>query len=376
MSYSINSLKWNQVNEETLEPYPLWIAEHDFGIPPFINKKLIQCLKTEDLGYFQANDSYRESIQWWYKERFSRFIEPKSIIPIESVLLGINVCLNSLFEKNDEIVVFDPEYHQIIEIVQKSEQKLKVVPLYIKNKKFHIRWDRLETALQNSNCRGIIFSNPHNPGGQCWTLSEVQRLSTLCQKYDILIISDEIHSDLTYNINKFNSMTNNANSIVLNSISKAFNLAGLKSAYMLINDPQNIQKVKKYIDKMYLGHINKLGLTVVNIAYTAEGLHYLAQVSKYFENNYNLLETKFSDSKINILLCQASYLPVLTFNQLKYSSSEIVSKMLTPPIPFRVNDGLEYGLELKHAIRISVGTDSETIKRVIKKLSQIEKKEI
>lgn len=367
-----DDLKWNntEVINNEIRPYPLWIAEMDNMAPMFLIDKICHKIETTNLGYFVTGKDFAKSVQFWYSNLYDKKICTDSIIPIESVLVGISACVHCFTSVGDNILIFDPEFHQIKEIIVSSDRNCISNNLIFKNHKFYINWNNLEDIIKSKKIKMIIISNPHNPGGQCFTEKDNLRLEKLAVDNNVIIISDEIHSDLVYSKQNFNSFVKLDNSIVLNSVSKAFNMSGAKSAYLIACNSKLRNKINKWVKSHYLGHIGFLGTFAVKYGYSKEGLNYIHTLCHQLKEIENKIEKFCSapamNKKFDFVHCQASYLFFLQVLK-KYPKDKLKEKILS--LGYRVSSGSEFGNYCDDFIRFSFGISNTQLKKFFDCLS-------
>ena len=174
---------------------PLWVADMDFRTPPFIVDALKKRLEHEIYGYTSIDVHWHDSIIQWLEARQHWKIEKEQLTFVPGIVRGIAFALQCFTEPGDKILVQPPVYHPFFLTVAHNHREVVWNPLKLSDGQFHIDFERFEKDVQG--CKLFILSNPHNPGGRVWTREELERIADICWQSHTLVISDEIHADLT-----------------------------------------------------------------------------------------------------------------------------------------------------------------------------------
>ena len=213
------------------ENYPLFIADMDYKLPDEIINPINELITKGDFGYFDVRDSFYDSVVQWYKKNYSCSIKKEWIVPSIGALSSMHLIVEKVFNKKDNLLIFTPVYGPFKDVVINNNMNLYKYKLKINKDRYYIDFKELSEFVERNNIKGIIFCNPHNPSGRCWSKDELDKLVSLCKQNNIKIISDEVHGDLVLGENKFNSLSDyleeNDNIIVISSPNKTFNIAGL-----------------------------------------------------------------------------------------------------------------------------------------------------
>lgn len=234
------SIKWDQeyiqrrFGETPERIYPFFIADMDYRLPDAVNHKIQQAFTESDFGYFNISDDYFEAIINWYQNRHDISIEKEWILPSVGTVSAMHFAV-APFGKQTKFLVFTPVYGVFSHIAE-TFGLLHTMPLDVNEKRYDIDFVGLEKRIVDDKIDTIIFCNPHNPSGRIWSHDELQKLVDLCEKYEVLLVSDEIHGELNLGLKPFRSLIEFTdqyeNIIVSSSANKAFNLSGLASSYL------------------------------------------------------------------------------------------------------------------------------------------------
>lgn len=269
-----NCSKWDDYPCSIRAPdmLPMWTADMDFACPPAIMKALQRRLSHPVFGYYALPSRYQQSIIHWQKERFGCSICEEDIVPVSSVLGGVAMAIQAFTEKGDAILVPTPGYHAFFHAIANNERRLVRSPLLRNGDQFQMDFARMEEQIRTEQVKMVVFCSPHNPTGRVWTEEELSQLVDLCDQYNVCLLSDEIHADMTLKV-PFTPMLKIANTrvekvaIALYSPTKTFNIAGLCTAYAIIKDRDLRERFQKTLFASGLKVKNTLGLEALMTGY-------------------------------------------------------------------------------------------------------------
>ena len=350
---------------------PMWIADMDFEVPKFILKDLQKILQNKVMGYPHIDKAVFDSIIFWQKERYNLKIEKKQIHLMPSVLSSLACCIAALSEQNDEVIIQTPVYPPFYDIVKLNKRVLIENKLKKVNDKYEIDFKDLKKKISKKT-KLLILCNPHNPIGRTWDKKELQKLSKICQENNIIIISDEIHSDICFT--PFQSVLNikecENNCVVLNSPTKSFNLAGIKIAYTLCKNEYIHSAIQSEIKKRYIDELNIFAPVAIKSAYSKKGVLYIEKLASYLKENCTYTYNYFNDNlpKLIVIQNEATYLIWLDFSNFDLSHNQIFTK-LTNEAKVLLNDGKSFSKkEGKKCFRINVALPFNELKNSLENI--------
>lgn len=312
--HGTDSVKWDAVESRwgRNDLIPMWVADMDFRTAPFVIEALKKRLEHEVLGYTFACKEWSESIVNWVKERHDWTIREEMLTFTPGIVRGLAFAIHCFTQKGDKVMVMPPVYHPFFLVTQKNEREVVFSPLVLKDGQYYIDFDRFRQDIQG--CKLLILSNPHNPGGRVWTKEELAQIADICYESGTLIISDEIHADLTlppYKHPTFALISEKArmNSLVFMSPSKAFNMPGLASSYVIIENEELRHRFQTYMEASEFCEGHLFAYLSVAAAYS-HGTEWLEQVIAYIQGNIDYTETYLKERipAIRMIRPQASYL--------------------------------------------------------------------
>lgn len=326
---------------------PLWVADMDFKAAPEITRAISDRVNHGVFGYTLKTDGMYEFFQDWYKRRQNWVIERESTLFYHGVVPSVNLAIQAFSEPGDSIIVQPPVYFPLFQSVENNGREVIYNQLVKKENSYEIDFEALEKSI-TSRTKLFLFCHPHNPVGRVWELSELQRLSDICEKHGIIMVSDEIHSDIILNGAKHIPWANVSdyarnNSIITVAPSKTFNIAGLSMSAMVIHNKKLRLVIEQTIKKLQLHMISLLSLTAFESAYQY-GEPWLEELLVYLQGNYNRIN-EFCESEVeNIRMfhSEATFLAWLDFSQTGLPHGDIKRKLIEDA-KVGLSDGMSFG---------------------------------
>jgi len=374
-----NSLKWDGRKSifGTDDILPLWVADMDFKTcQPLINgfKKTV---KNGIFGYTIKSDSFYSAIENWYLKRHDFHISQDEILFTPGVVPAIHMAIQAFTKPGDKIIIQPPVYFPFFTAVNVNNRKLIYNQLTEEDNYYNIDFKDLEKKAKSSKM--IILCSPHNPVGRVWKYEELEKVIHICKKNKVLILSDEIHSDLVFKPNKHFptaciSKEAKELTITFNAISKTFNTAGLLSSYVICKDKNLYNIFKEYLKKINLNSMNMLGITAIENCYN-HGEKWLEDLIKHLEKNYHYL-VKFLKESIPQVIpskLEATYLVWLNFKKLNLNDEEL-KNFIIKDSKLGLNDGTMFGPGGSGFQRINIACPLQILKCALKRLEIAVKK--
>lgn len=370
-----DSLKYGALQEifGTTDLKPMWVADMDFKTPDFIIDAIRERLEHPVLGYFDYWESYYDSIKWWTKNRHDFEIQKEWICFSPGIVPALGICVSVYTEKGDNVLVQPPVYHPFYYAIENQGRKSLLNPLIEKDGEFFMDFEDLETKLKKG-VKLMLLCNPHNPVGKRWDKETLSKLAFLCKKYNCILVSDEIHADLTMpdfkHIPTAISTLNEderANIITLMAPSKTFNMAGLATSEVIIPNKDLMNKFFHQIgDVLHMYTGNTLGAYALEAAYSPEGGVWVDELRDYLQENLNSMNDYLHSNfpKIKTYKHEATYLPWLDFSEYGVSHKELLRK-LAFDCKLGLNDGTIFGKEGENKMRINIALPKSELMKAI-----------
>lgn len=303
-----DSKKWMAYSPDVL---PMWVADMDFASPPSVVEALRKRLEHPLFGYGQPKDALRQRIVADMAEKYSWTISPDDIVFLPGIEPGFNMALHSELEPGDGLLIQTPVYSPILNAARQWKLTGIQAPLTPGANGWGVDAGRLDAAIARS--RAFLFCNPQNPTGKVFTREELESIADSCIRHDVLLISDEIHCELVFDGRRHIPVASLSpdiarRSVTLMSGSKTYNIAGLKTAFAIIQNPE----LRKRINAARLGmvdSVNVLGLEATLAAYETAGAWRDSLVS-YLEGNRDYLQSEIARRfpKIRIIPAESTCL--------------------------------------------------------------------
>jgi cystathionine beta-lyase len=371
-----NSIKYD-LREETFgvkEVIPMWVADMDFNTPDFIVKSLRDRLNHEIYGYTFRPSEYYLSIITWLESRHNWKVKKEWISFCPGIVPALNFCTLAFTEPGDSIIVQPPVYFPFFSAVESHGRKLIYNRLIESDGKWVMDYDALIAGIDGKT-KMIIISNPHNPIGRAWTPDELNRLAEICLKNNILILSDEIHSDLVLPGFRHTPMARLSEEIAEITVtciapSKSFNLAGLSTSSVIISNPVLKKSFSRVIENLHVGGGNIFG-TIASISAYSHGHEWLSAMLEYIDHNIEFVEDYCSKMipEIVPVTPEATYMIWLDCRKFGMTGKEL-QRFFVTKAGIGMNEGSTFGPGGEGFMRMNIATTHQT---VIKAMEQIEK---
>ncbi|MBQ4898295.1 pyridoxal phosphate-dependent aminotransferase [Paenibacillus sp. Marseille-P2973] len=354
------SYKWDQ--GQTLfgdeEVLPLWVADMDFKCSPAIIQAVTERAAQGIYGYTIRSKDYLNAITGWFQRRHGWNVDESWLTDSPGVVPSLSLAVQSLTEPGDEIILQSPVYNPFYDVIQRNGRKLAESPLLLKNGRYEMDYEKLET-LMSGGAKLLLLCSPQNPGGRVWTKEELVRLGDLCVKYDVKVIADEIHCDLVFPGHQhfpFASLSEQfaERTITCLAPSKTFNMPGLSTSFTVISNPRLKRRFDERIHALSIGSVNFFGPPATIAAYNDSEpwldalLTYVAANQEfaisYLSNHLPALVPVRSEGTYLLWLdCRALGLDSKELKQLMYKEAKIA-----------FNEGSIYGREGEGYLRINL----------------------
>jgi cystathionine beta-lyase len=352
---------------------PLWVADMDFRTPDFIVDALKQRLEHPVFGYTYPSDAYYNSIIRWNNALHDWNLRREWISFIPGIVRGIAFAIEKFTRRADTIIIQPPVYHPFHLVPANMKRRVVCNPLRLTDDGlYEMDFDHLESLIDDK-CRMLILSNPHNPAGIVWSRETLQKLAALCADNNLLVISDEIHSEMAYppyRHHPFPTVSEAASScsITFAAPSKTFNIAGIVSSYAVVPEDHLRKAFYDYLDARELNQGSLFSYTATEAAYT-HGAEWRRQMLDYVMQNADFVDAylRLHIPQVKVYRPQASFLVWLDCRGLGLGHRKLIA-LFTEQARLALNDGAMFGPEGNGFMRINVGCPRRTLKRALEQL--------
>ena len=339
----------------------LWVADMDFPTAPCIQKAVAEKAAHGIWGYSRPDNRYYDALKKWYKERHNFEVQNEWVVNTPGVCFALAAAIKAFTKEGESVLIQKPVYYPFFNIINSLQRKVVNSSLILKNNHYEIDFDDFERKIVQENVKMFILCSPHNPGGRVWTKQELQKISEICLAHNVLVVSDEIHSDITFGSNVhtvYGSLSEQAlkNSIICTAPSKSFNLAGLQFSNIFIADEKLRKAFSEELDKTGYDEPSVFGIVAATAAYS-EGADWFDSVKSYIWENI-LFAKKYIEenaSQIKVLVPEGTYLLWLDFSKTGLSDSEINDRVLNKAKVW-LDRGSMFGKEGEKFQRINCAT--------------------
>ena len=364
--------KWDEVPDQEL--IPMWVADMDFRTAPVIVEALQRRVAHGVFGYTLVPDSYYQAIISWFRRRHQWTIERSWIQYTTGVVPALSVIVKALTQPGDQVILQTPVYNCFFSSVRNNacqlvENRLKPGPRYT------IDYDDLERKAADPRAKMLILCNPHNPVGRVWTHDELLRVSDICQRNNVVVVSDEIHNELCFNgrYTPFGTVdVGLSNAIVCTSPSKSFNTAGLQIANIICSRPEWRERIDRAINDNEVCDVNPFGVVALQAAYN-EGEEWLEQLCSYIHANYEALVSFMASElpQLGVTPLEGTYLVWVDIKATGLKSDELTQRLLQEA-HVQVNSGTMYGTEAGEGfIRLNIACPRSQMMEALRRIRQV-----
>ena len=354
---------------------PLWVADMDFETPPFITEALRQRLDHSLFGYTVVPEELWDVIIQWTLEHHGWQVQREWLTYIPGIVKGIGMAINVFSEEGDKVIIQPPVYHPFRLTPQGNGRKVVYNPLReLPDGSYDMDFEQLE-QVTDEHCKILILSNPHNPAGICWKEDTLRRLAHFCYEHHILVLSDEIHSDMALFGNRhipFATVSDEAAacSITFSAPSKTFNIAGIVSSYAIVPNPTLRRRFYSWLEANELND-PPLFSPIATIAAYSQGESWRRQMLAYIEENIRFVEEYCQQHlpKIKPWRPEASFLVWLDCRPLGLQHDELID-LFVNRAHLALNDGAMFGPGGEGFMRLNVGTPRSIMLQALLQLEQ------
>jgi len=369
-------IKWDGMHKflGAAEALPMWVADMDFLTPPYITGAIIKKARHGVFGYPLREESYFTSLMDWLQRRHQWKVERNWISFCPGVVPAVNIAVLAYTEPGDKIIVQPPVYFPFFTAVTDHKRTLTYNHLIMQNGRLCMDFTGLE-ALAKDGAKMLILSNPHNPGGSVWTKDELQQMATICLKYNVLIVSDEIHCDLIFKPFKHTPVASLSHEISMQTIttvapSKTFNLSGFSTASVIIENDSLRRNFNATLDHLHIGGGNIFGNIASEEAYT-HGDVYVDELMDYLATNVETLEKFVLEylPKIKVIRPESTFLVWLDCTEMEMNDKEL-NEFFLHKASVGFNPGIMFGPGGEGFMRMNIGCPASTLVQGLMRIRQ------
>lgn len=371
--YGTQSSKWDNVGVRVGNPYalPMWVADTDFVCPAPVVEAVRKRAEHPIFGYPFIPQEFNDATIRWVKKQHGWDIQSSWIVFTTGIVPVLNTMIQEFTQPGDEVIIQGPVYHPFGNAIRDNDRVISSNALLFDGHKYTIDFDDLERRAQRAKL--MIFCSPHNPVGRVWTREELTKIADICERHNLILISDEIHSDLVYPGHEHISIASMSEKTAARTVtcyapSKTFNIAGLRSSGVVIPNQDIRARMCKRFQCNRAIQQNIFAVPGYVAAYT-QCDDYLEQLIPYLDANvsYTLEYFEKHMPKIRALRPEAMYLLWLDCHDMKMSDAEL-EQFFVHRAGVAVNKGTMFGPEGSGFMRINVGCPRATLETGLDRL--------
>jgi cysteine-S-conjugate beta-lyase len=369
------SMKWDTHRSQGIpeDAYPLWVADMDFQTLPKITETLRTYIESGIYGYSFESPSYFQSIIDWLKRRHQYEVDRAWILTTPGVVSAINAAILAFTHEQDVILIQEPVYYPFKRSILFNQRSVESNDLILNEGHYSIDFNDFESKIRDHKVKLFVLCNPHNPVGRVFSEVELNKMVDICKKYDVLIISDEVHMDFVYEPHRHFVLAQLRQDyadhiITLTAASKTFNLAAMKVSQAISSNKDLIEGMRKMYQSLGLYHHNTIGLKATEIAFTF-GDDYVDALVQYLKLNIEYLNQELIEHcpKIKMVEAQSLYIVWLDFSAYNLSQDVLKQKVLNEA-KLWLNDGSIFGSGGEGFMRLNLALPFSELKKVTQQL--------
>lgn len=370
-------VKWDEAPSKDV--IPLWVADMDFRAAPAILEAVKKRAEHGVFGYTVVEEDYYLAIISWFQRRHNWRIRREEILYTTGVVPAMSVAIKALTMPGEKVLILSPDYNCFFSSVRNNGCEVLETALRRTEKEgeitFEVDWEDFEQKCADEKTTVFLLCNPHNPCGRVWTADELQQMNDICLKHQVKVVSDEIHCELVmpgYRFQPFAAVSEacRQNSVILNSPSKSFNIAGLQAANIICAQPEWRRRLDRAININEVCDLNPFGPVALVAAYN-ESEDWIDALCQYLWGNYETLCTFAAEHLPQWKVCrlEGTYLPWVDITATGTSSQAYADRLLNEAKVW-VNPGTMYGAQSGEGyIRLNIACPRSRLLEALKRIA-------
>ena len=369
-------VKWDEGPSHDV--IPLWVADMDFKAAPAIQEAVRKRAEHGVFGYTVVGDEYYEAIISWFQRRHNWTIRREEILYTTGVVPAMSVAIKALTMPGEKVLILSPDYNCFFSSVRNNGCEVLETILLRKGNTFEVDYDDFEMKCADEKTTVFLLCNPHNPCGRVWTKTELERMNDICMRHGVKVVSDEIHCELImpgYKFQPFAAVSEQCrqNSVILNSPSKSFNIAGLQAANIICAQPEWRRRLDRAININEVCDLNPFGPVALIAAYN-ESEDWLDALREYLWGNYQTLCAFATEHLPKWKVChlEGTYLPWVDITATEMTSQAYCDCLLSEAKVW-VNPGTMYGHDSGEGyIRLNIACPRSRLLEALERIVKVE----
>lgn len=352
---------------------PMWVADMDFTSPRPVIDALIARAQHGIYGYTAPTQDFYMSVVRWMQRRHGWPIAPEWICISPGVVPALNMLVRAFVSTGDKVLIQPPVYYPFYGAVENNGAELALNPLIYEDGRYRMDFVDLEAKCSDPKVKLAILCSPHNPVGRVWTGEELARFGEICMENDVLVVSDEIHGDLIYKGHDFTPFASLSDTYGFHSItciapSKTFNLAGLQTSCILIQNAELRSRFERMLQSNGLFGIGTFGVIALQAAYD-HGEEWLEQLLEYLQGNLEYLERYVAEHipQLTVVRPEGTFLVWLDCRRLQLDKWRLKQLMLEQAGVY-LDEGFIFGPEGEGFERINIACPRSILEEALDRI--------
>jgi cystathionine beta-lyase len=348
----------------------MWVADMEFR-PPAVVQKAVEAMAAHGVyGYFGDDRDYIAAIRWWLQTRHGWDPAPESIFTTHGLVNGTGLCVEAYTAPGDAVVLFTPVYHAFARVIRAAGREVRELPLAIVDGRHQMDLAAYD-ALMTGNERMAILCSPHNPGGRVWTPEELSAVADFARRHDLVLVSDEIHADLTMPGQRHTAMTRidgvADRLVMMTATTKTFNIAGAHIGNVIIPDATLRAPFAARMAALGISP-NSFGMHMATAAYSPEGATWVDALCAYLDGNRQVFDTGMNAIPgVRSMPLEATYLAWVDFRGTGMTTAEI-ARRIEKDARIAVNHGDSFGLGGEGWMRVNLAAPRAQVAEAVTRL--------
>ena len=340
---------------------PLWVADMDFRAAPAIQEAVCRRAAHGVYGYTVVTDEYYAAVINWFSRRHQWNIYREEMLYTTGVVPAMSVAIKALTMPGEKVLILSPDYNCFFSSIRNNGCEVLETALKKDGEnRFAVQWEDFEAKCADEKTTVFLLCNPHNPTGRVWTADELARMNDICLRHHVKVVSDEIHCELIMPGHRFQpfaavSEACRMNSVVLNSPSKSFNIAGLQTANIICAQPEWRRRLERAININEVCDLNPFGPVALQAAYN-DSEDWIDELNEYLWENYQALCHYFAEHQPQLVVTplEGTYLVWVDVSACGIPVEQLCDRWLNEAHVW-VNPGTMYGPETGRGyVRINI----------------------
>lgn len=369
------TLKWDSLQEifGDGELLPLWVADMEIQSPDAVRKALTKRVEHGVFGYGKVEDDYFDAFFAWQKKHHGVELTRENLRFATGVVGSLYAIVRAYTEEDAAVIICPPVYYPFYDAILNTGRKLVTCELDNEHGTYTLDFEKFEKEIVDNQVKLFILCSPHNPVSRIWSEEELDQMLCICKKHGVLVLSDEIHQDFSYEGKKFVSAGNVKDGeykdilVILNAGSKTFNLAGLIHSHVVIFDEKLMETYDAYIKSTGSAEVNLMGIVGVGAAFR-EGEEWLEQVKELILHNYHYMKDEFMKELPEVIVTplEGTYLSWIDLRG--YLTPEETGNFIQEKCRLACDVGEWFSVMAGGFIRINLATDTKNIRTAVESI--------